>query len=142
MTGTLTRPNANHILNIMRDDDLSDPWGTAMAWGFAVAEVLYDADPNMVPPELGYRPGIAGPEVPNGMDEPNRITLRDIPYETAAVYCWLHSIDEMADPEALDVNTLPYWSDSSFDRRAEELRFAAKCLHRYLEWCKAAGRDY
>lgn len=39
----------------MRDDDFSDPWGTAMAWGFGVAEVLYSAGED-VPTEMEYVP--------------------------------------------------------------------------------------
>lgn len=138
MTGTLTRPNANRILAMMRDDDFSDPWGTAMSWGFAVCDVLYDADPNMVPASLEYRPAMAGPEVPTGSAELelHRVSVEDIPSETAMVWQYLHQTD------ARYADDLPYWSDPTFEARARELVFAAKCLDRYLDWCKAAGRDY
>ena len=33
MSGTKLRPNANPILDMMRDSDFSDPWGTAMSLG-------------------------------------------------------------------------------------------------------------
>lgn len=136
------RPNANPILDMMRDDDIAgDPWGTAMGWAFAVCEVLYDADPHMVPVELGYRPSIAGPEVPNGLDEPHRITLADMPLESVEVWCYLHNVDPDS-PEASNADDLPYWDDPTFESRAESLRFAAKCLSRYLDWLKAAGKDY
>lgn len=139
-----TRPNANVVLDLMRDGDVGhDPFGTAMSWAFAVAEVLHDADPNMVPAELGYSPSIAGAEVPNGSGEPEpyRITLVDVPYETAEVWCYLHNVGP-DDPAASDADSLPYWEDPTFADRAETLRFAGRCLHRYIDWCKAAGRDY
>lgn len=50
------RPNKNLILQYMRDDDIAgDPWGTGMAWGFAIAEVLHGADED-VPDELEFVP--------------------------------------------------------------------------------------
>ena len=58
--GTRARPNRNYILAIMRDDDLSDPWGTAMAWQFAVCENLAAAG-SEVPYVLGYGAGAGGP---------------------------------------------------------------------------------
>jgi hypothetical protein len=60
MTATRTRPNRNPVLAIMRDDFDSDEWGTAIGWGFAVAELstLEGVD---VAPELEYRPSILGP---------------------------------------------------------------------------------
>lgn len=138
-TGTLSRPNANVVLQHMRDDDMADPWGTAMSWAFAVCDVLYDADPNSVPASLGYGPGMCGPEVPNGRDEPHRIGLEDVPYPTAELWCYLHNIDW---DDAPDANDLPYWTDPTFQARADELERAAKILSRYLDWCKAAGVDY
>ena len=142
--GTRTRPNANPILDMMRDDDFDDPWGTAVGWAGSAADVLYDADPNMVPPSLGYRPGMGGPEVPNGSDkvDPYRITLEDVgPHQTVMIWCWLHDVSP-DDPIASDADALPYWSDPRFAARAAELRNALVCLSRYLDWCKAAGRDY
>ena len=136
------RPNKNHILAVMRDDDFSDVWGTAMAWGYGVGEVLYDADPNLVPASLDYRPSLAGPEVPNGYAEPHRITVKDIPFETAQVWCWLHNLDESEPDSHPDPDDLPYWEDVDFRKRAEELVIAAKCLSRYIDWCKLAGHDY
>lgn len=142
MPGTLTRPNANPILAVMRDDDFSDPWGTGMSWAGAVCDVLYDADPNAVPASLGYSPGVGGPEVPNGGEGVHRITVTDVPWETAHVWCWLHGLDETAPESHPDPEDLPYWSDPAFRARAAELVTAAVCLSRYLDWVKAAGRDY
>jgi hypothetical protein len=143
MPGTRLRPNSNPILDMMRDSDWDDAWGTAMGWAFAGCDVLYDADPYMVPTGLEYRPGMGGPEVPNGSGtpEPHRITLADLSYETVAVWCWLHNVSE-TDPVASDADALPYWEDPAFRERAEVLRTALVCLDRYLDWCKAAGRDY
>ena len=107
--------------------------------------MLYDADPNMVPPEMGYRPGIGGPEVPNGSgefgDAAHRITLADVPFETTMIWCWLHDVSD-DDPIASDADALPYWDEPTFAARAADLRTALVCLHRYLDWCRAAGQDY
>ena len=142
MSKNKSRPNKNHILAVMRDQDFTDPWGTGMAWGFAVAEVIYDADPNGVPTSLQYQPSIAGPEVPNGSAEPHRITVKDIPYETAYVWCWLHGLDESDPDNHPDPEDLPYFEDPDFRTRLAELVTAAKCLHLYIELCRQAGRDY
>lgn len=138
MPGTLTRPNANPILNMMRDGDTGDMWGLTMAWGFAVAEVLYDADPNLVPAELEYSPGMGGPEVPTGSaePEPHRIPLSMLPYEHVEVWTYLHQTGaEYADD-------LPYWQDPTFDARIAELVTAGRCLARLADWLRADGRDY
>lgn len=140
MPGTRMRPNNNPILDMMRDGDTADMFGLSMSWGYGVAEVLYDADPNEVPPELGYRPSILGPEVPNGRDEPHRITLDDVPYETAHVWEYLHNFGTYEiEPDA---ESLPYWNDPTFKDRVAELRFAGRCLHRYIDWLREAGKGY
>ncbi len=55
--GTRGRPNANPVLALMRDDDMDDPWGTAMAWAFAVCDYLYHvALCDDIPDSLGYQP--------------------------------------------------------------------------------------
>ncbi len=55
--GTRSRPNANPVLSWMRDDDFSDPWGTAMAWAFAVCDYLHHvALCDDIPESLGYSP--------------------------------------------------------------------------------------
>ncbi len=55
--GTPARPNANPVLALMRDDDMDDPWGTAMAWAFAVCDYLYHvALCDDIPDSLGYQP--------------------------------------------------------------------------------------
>src|SRR3954447_18264064 len=54
--GTTGRPNANPILALMRDDDMSDPWSTAMAWGFGVCDYLHHVALADVPAEMGYTP--------------------------------------------------------------------------------------
>lgn len=143
MARTTRNRSANPILSMMRDDDLKgDPWGTAIAWAFSGCDVLCDADPNMVPAGLQYSPGMGGPEVPTSSeDEVHRITLADLSHETVAIWCWLHNVAE-DDPAASDPDALLYWGDPTFNARAEELRTALLCLDRYLDWCKAAGRDY
>lgn len=133
------RPNLNPILDMSRDGDWGDPYGTAMSWAYASAEVLYDADPNEVPTELEYRPSIAGPEIPNGSAEPHRIRLTDLSFETVSVWTWLHNVDSDWDGDPED---LPYWEDPEFKVRAEELRQACLLWHRYINWCRLAGKDY
>lgn len=107
--GTRKRPNANPVLDAMRDDDLGgDPWGTAMAWGFAVCDYLHHvalAD-DAIPAGLGYRP--AATRVGEGFDDDS----------------W---------PEG-------YLIEMGLDTYT--LSVAARCLDRYLDWCKAAGVDY
>jgi hypothetical protein len=107
--GSLHRPNANPVLQWMRDDDMSDPWGTAMSWAFAVCEYLHHvalAD-DAIPESLGYVPG---PVTPVG------VGYEEEGYPEQALV-------EMA----VDTYTLG---------------MAARVLSRYLDWCKAAGRDY
>jgi hypothetical protein len=108
--GTRARPNANYILAIMRDDDLSDPWGTAMAWQFAVCENLA-AMGSDVPYTVGYAAGAGGPVIES--------------FEDFEVHAYLMGEDTDA-PEP----------------RIAEVERAAVCLDRYLDWCKAAGKDY
>jgi hypothetical protein len=106
--GTAARPNANPVLALMRDDDIKhDPWGTAMAWAFAVCDYLHHvALSDDVPASLDYRPAA---------------TVRGEGFEE-------EGYPEQALVEAaLDTYTLTV---------------AARCLSRYLDWCKAAGRDY
>jgi len=106
--GTRLRPNANPVLDAMRDDDLGhDPWGTAMAWGFAVCDYLHHvALCDDIPAGLGYSPAA---------------TVRGEGFE------------EEGYPEQ-------YIVEMGLDTYT--LVTAAKCLDRYLDWCKAAGRDY
>lgn len=110
------RPNKNYILQVMRDGDMDDPWGTAMAWGFAVAECLtvLGAD---VPEELEFRPS---PFVAVESHE----TYEPDSYEHKVVW------------EYLGPDTGLTMS------RIDDVKFAGRCLARYLDWCKAAGRDY
>ena len=106
--GTRNRPNANPVLDAMRDDDLGgDPWGTAMSWCFAVCEYLHHvALSDDIPDSLGYQPAA---------------TLRGEGFE------------EESYPEA-------YIVEMGLDTFT--LVQAARVLSRYLDWCKAAGRDY
>jgi hypothetical protein len=54
--GTAARPNANPVLAWMRDDDIAhDPWGTAMAWEFAVCDYLHHVALTDPPEECGYQ---------------------------------------------------------------------------------------
>lgn len=56
--GTRSRPNANPVLAVMRDEyDGSDFWGTGMSWGFAVCDYLWHvALCDDIPEGLGYQP--------------------------------------------------------------------------------------
>jgi hypothetical protein len=107
------RPNANPVLNLMRDDDLGDPWGTAMAWAWSVC-VNLDLIGEDVPDALGYSPGAAGAFLES--------------WEDHAVRDYLIAVPGPGEPTA--------------DERIAEVGEAALLLDRYLDWCKAAGRDY
>lgn len=134
--GTLTRPNANPILNMMRDGDTADMFGLAMAYLGGIADVLYDADPNDIPGEWGYRPGMAGPELPTVVQG------RDVPFETCGVWEYLHNVT-LTDPDGIvEAEDLAYWDDDTFAARIADLQFAGRCLDRMIGWCKAAGLDY
>lgn len=44
------RPTRNPVLETMRDTfDGGDPWGSAVAWHFAIADVITEIDPAQVP---------------------------------------------------------------------------------------------
>ena len=104
------RPSNNLVLAYMRDDDLAhDPWGTAMAWAFGVAEVL-NARSEDVPEELEFQPS---PFVRTSTEQPEE-------YPDSEVWRLLH------DGEVTST----------------DLQFAGRCLARYLDWCRTAGRDY
>lgn len=145
----------NPVIDLSRDSfDGGDPYGSAMAWAGACADVLWDADPNAVPPSLGYSPGMGGPEVPSATygDTGDYLDQNDIPAETLWVFAWLHGLDydhEMPGyhlPRAADgtpaPDDLPYWDGEGFRERAEHLRAACVIWSRYLDWCKRDGRSY
>lgn len=119
----------------MRDDDFSDPWGTALSWAWGIVETLYDADPSLVPSAMGYRPGMGGPEVPYRAyaDQELGHHPEDVSSETNQVWEHLHA-GHHQDPI--------YWEDPGFEARVKELVTAVLCLSRYLDWCRAVGKDY
>jgi hypothetical protein len=136
MSGTLTRPNSNPILDMMRDGDTGDMFGLCMGYLGGIADVLYDADPNEIPAEWGYRPGIFGPVLPTNAQG------RDCPYETVTVWEYAHGVT-LTDPEGIvDGETLAYWDDPAFAERVAELKFAGRCLNRLIGWLDAAGKSY
>lgn len=137
MSGTLMRPNANPILDMMRDGDTDDMFGLCMAYLGGIADCLYDADPNEVPAEIGYGPGMGGPELPT------IVRGRDVPYETLQVWEYLHNVT-LRDPEGvIDDEVLAYWQgDPTFAARVADLKVAAHCLHRLIAWLDAAGQSY
>jgi hypothetical protein len=135
VSGTRARPNANPILNLMRDGDTDDMLGLAMAYLGGIADVLYDADPNEIPGEWGYRPGMGGPELPTV------VRGRDVPWETCQVWEYAHGRTLGAD-ELVDAEDLAYWDDPGFAARVADLRFAGRCLDRLIGWLDAAGKGY
>jgi hypothetical protein len=55
---------ANPIIALVREDDVEhDPWGTAMAWAFAIAENLHFRAGEPVPDSLGYRPAMGATDI-------------------------------------------------------------------------------
>lgn len=113
------RPNKNYILQLMRDGDMGDPWGTAMAWAFACAETLTVLGVEI--PALDYQPS---PYV--RVEAPENYYPES--YEDMAVWEFLDAISEVWDLDQL--------------ARISEVQQACKILDRYLDWCKLAGRDY
>lgn len=109
----------NPVLTLMREDDLKgDPWGTAMAWGFAVCEVLYAAG-EVVPGELDFRPSPL-------------VRVSDaVPEEWPDSDVWhlLH-------------RTEGHWVEPGYGASVAELQAAARVLARYLDVCLAAGLGY
>lgn len=116
------RPNKNYILSIMRDMDMGDPWGAAMSMAFAVAECLEVVSAE-VPEELGFQPS---PFVRVSTPDEYREILESgqESYEHSLVWEYLG------------------WETGLTLSRVEEVQFAGRCLHRYIDWCKAAGKDY
>ena len=110
-----SRPNKNYILQLMRDDfGAGDEWGIAMSWGFACAETLtvLGAD---VP--LDYQPSpFVKVETPE--------TYSPESYEDQAVWEYLG-----------------YETGLTLSR-VTEVQQACKILDRYLDWLRAAGKDY
>lgn len=50
------RPTRNPILETMRDTfDDGDPWGSAVAWHFAIADVIAEIDREQVPSAWEFR---------------------------------------------------------------------------------------
>lgn len=55
------RPTRNPVLETMRDTfDAGDPWGSNIAWLFAIADVIYEINPEQVPAEWEFRPSPFG----------------------------------------------------------------------------------
>lgn len=95
-------------------DDAGDPWGTVMAWWFAIAGTLA-ADGEDVPPAWQYRR--------------SPIDRRDVA--------------EMAEGEDSD-HTEAMVAGGYLDGlwTADDLRAFGDVLDRYASWCKLAGVDY
>lgn len=107
----------NLILNLMREDDIAhDPWGTAMAWGFAVCEVLYAAGEE-VPRTLDYLPS---PYVALSTERPEE-------FPDCVVWDALHDASAWVSGTTISV---------------EDVQYAGLIIGRFLDWCKLAGRDY
>jgi len=125
----MARPNKNYILQLMRDWDMGDPWGTAMAWAGACAENLayIGAD---VWPGLQYRPSIIGPIIESAED-----------FEVA-FFIGTAEYDEAENEPVLIARDIAEIWDADMEARVSEVQEAAKILDRFLDWCVAAGRDY
>ncbi len=55
------RPTRNPVLETMRDTfDGGDPWGSTIAWHFAVSDVLHEIDPELVPKSWEFTPSVFG----------------------------------------------------------------------------------
>lgn len=112
------KKNSNPVLVLMREDDVKgDPWGTAMAWGFGIAEVLHAAGEE-VPSEMQYSP-------------------------SAYVRLSSERPDEYPDCDVWDLlNQTPGTYIPGFGATLEQIQDAGRMISRYIDWCKAAGLDY
>lgn len=113
-----TDRNSNPVLVLMREDDIQgDPWGTAMAWAFAIAEVLHAAGED-VPQEMQYSPS---------------------PYVQTTAEC----PEEYPDCQVWDLlNETPGAYIDGFGATIEQIQDAGRIIARYLDWCKDAGLSY
>ena len=119
-----SRPNKSYVLQVMRDGDFDDPWGTAMGWAFACAEALT----------------IVEAEVPEGLEySPSPFGAVTESYEDVTVLEYL-GYDVQADEYGNVTSIVP--PKTVDPERIADVQHAARCLDRYLDWCRAAGRDY
>lgn len=119
---------ANPILDSMRDS-WDDAWGSALAWGFAVASAL-DWLGSDVPDALGYRPGMGG----SGVD------LADGSYETAEVVSLLDLGIVTDDPDGPTVDLDPDLPDEVAERAQPILTHALLVLERLMALVPEADR--
>jgi hypothetical protein len=104
---------SNYILALVRESDIKhDPWGTAMSWQFAVCENL----------------AAMGGEAAD--------SAYALGFTPGAAPC----IESYEDVEVMDYLTDLQCADP--DERLREVQYAGRILERYIDWCKAAGRDY
>lgn len=107
----------NRVLNDVRGDDIyHDPYGTSLAWVFAVCGVL-EALGEYIPPHWGYS---RGPSAPLTFEE-----IRDFPDEYERER-WL--LEDLAPDNGL-INV-------------EDLLYAGEVLHRYIRILGVQGRTY
>lgn len=112
------RPHNPAIDTMIDSFDGADPWGSAMAMAFAVAEVgraIDHPEPGQI---LNYRPSaVAG-----------TVTLDDLADNDEA------NVDYETESLALAVRAR--------EVTEEDLTMAARILNKYLNLCKLAGKDY
>lgn len=96
-------PGRAQIMLLLRMDDSSDPWGTAMGWWFGIADVLWHKSAEEIPSHWEYRHGLGCSGVdmddwPTGeiaaLHESEAISDDDLLYagEVLHRYCtWLHA---------------------------------------------------
>lgn len=107
------RPH-NPALDVMIDNfDGGDPWGSAMAMGFAVGDVAVALGNSAVPAILDYSPGLAASS----------------------------SLVDLIGGEDFDTSALASAVQSG-EVSEVDLERCARILSRYLDLLKRAGRDY
>lgn len=121
----------NTYLSLLRDNyDPADALSSTLNALFSVCDVLYDADPNLVPAQCEYSPALGGPEVPGTKYADGSVMALDdenLSFETAEIWQVLHQ-----QPDA-------YWEDPTFEARVQELRQAALLLDRLSDILDAQG---
>ena len=125
----LTREQKRKALEIARQDDWDDPWGTAMSHAFAISDTLYHAEAD-IPGQWGYR---------HGMFQHDPVADWH-PYDQP---CPLnHSTDypDECNCQYPDREYVPFLDAGEFG--IELLTYAGNVLDRYCGFVKRAGKDY
>lgn len=122
----------NPILDAAREDDWSDPWGTALAWMFPCCGVLELVDPSRIALGWGYRSSAFGAVADLEEDGyPGRMVLE-------VLGLWVPDPDGEGG-RLIDLDSM---TADELELRAAWAAHAAGVFDRIVVAARAAGRDY